>query len=44
MVGGEAGNVISILCTGQATNNGSVDCSAKPLGTHWDEEMAKNEI
>ena len=40
MVGGKAGVIIK-LCTGQATKNGSVDCSAEPSGAHWDEEMAK---
>ena len=44
MVAGEAGNVISKLSTGQATKNGPVGCSAEPLRTHWDEEMAKNEL
>ena len=39
MVGGKAGNVISKLCTGQATKKGLVNRSAEPLGAHWDEEM-----
>ena len=39
MVGGEAGDAISKLGAIQATKNGSVNCSAKPLGAHWDEEM-----
>ena len=36
----EAGNAISKLCAGQATENVLVDCSAEPLGAHWVEEMA----
>ena len=39
MAGGEAGNVISKLCVGQATEKGSVNCSAGSMGAHWDEEM-----
>ena len=44
LVGGKAGNVISKLCTGQATKNGLVNCSAEPLGAHCDEEMANQDI
>ena len=44
MVRGEAGNVISKLCTDQAAKNGSVNCSADPLGAHRDEELANKEI
>ena len=39
IVGGEAGNVISKLCPGQATKFGFVNHSAEPLRAHWDEEM-----
>ena len=39
MVGGKAGNVISKLCTGQATKNESVNRFAEALGAHWDKEM-----
>ena len=39
MAGGEAGNVISKLCAGQATEKGSVNCSAGSMGAHWNEEM-----
>ena len=39
MAGGEAGNVISKLCAGQATEKGSVNYSAGSMGAHWDEEM-----
>ena len=39
MVAGEAGDVISKLCAGQLTKNGSVYCSAELLGAHWHEEM-----
>ena len=42
MVRGEAGNIISKLCAGQATKNGSVNRSAEPLGAHRDEEAANN--
>ena len=44
MVGGEADNVISKLCTGQATENGSVNHSAELLGAHRDEEAANKDI
>ena len=44
MVGGEAGNVISKLCPGQATKNRSVNRSAESLGPHPDEEVANKEI
>ena len=44
IVGGEPGDVISKLCTGQATKNGSVNRSTEPLGAHWDEEMTNKEI
>ena len=39
MVGGETGNLINKLCAGQATKNGSLNCSAETLGARWDEEM-----
>ena len=38
--GDEAGNVISKLCTGQATKKGPVNHSAEPMRAHWEEEMA----
>ena len=40
----EAGNVISKLYMGQAAKNGSVNCSADPLGAYRDEELANKEI
>ena len=40
MIGDEAGYAISKLCTGRAIKNVSVDRSAEPFVTHWDEEMA----
>ena len=44
VVGGEAGNLISKLCTNLATKNGLVNRSAEPLGAHWDEEVANKKI
>ena len=40
IVGSEAGDAMTKLCGRQATKNGWVGCSAKPLGAHCDEEMA----
>ena len=36
----KAGNAISKLYASQVTKNVLVDCSAEPLLTHWDGEMA----
>ena len=44
MVGGEVSNVISKLQAGQATKNGSVNCSAEPLGAQRDEEVENEDI
>ena len=37
----EAGDVVSKLCAGQTTKNGSMDCSAELLGAHSHEKIAK---
>ena len=38
---GEAGHGNNELCAGQATKNVLVDCSAEPVGAHWDRMIAK---
>ena len=40
MAGRLAGNATRKLRSSQATKIGLVNCSAEPLGAHWDEEMA----
>ena len=37
----EAGHGNNELCAGQATKNVLVDCSAEPVGAHWDRMIAK---